>query len=265
MSASCAATRRHLNAYIDGELDPRKRALVMGHVLGCDECRERLDQIREVGGLLRQHVTVPEEAVDFSGLAAGVISRSQAEESQSWAAWMRHVVEDWHYAVICAGSLSAAVVSVAIAAAVCVLGPKPERDDSLAALLNNLQAPAGKLWMIATPVGPDQAPMLMEVDNGLGAADYTMPDSMPEGLAAPSEADLALLLSAAVIGPDGRMSTLATMSRQGREQTEPLLNEIERQRNAPPIASWSGRQVNVQRLWLTTNTSVSAKALAPAF
>ena len=164
--------------------------------------------------------------------------------------------------MICAGSLSAAVVSVVIAAAVCVLGPQPERSDSLAALMSNLQAPAGKLWMIATPVGPDQAPMLMEVDNGTGDQDYTMPDAMPEGLAAPSEADLAVLLSAAVIGPDGRMGTLATMSKPKREQTEPLLNEIERQRNGTPAASWSGRQVNVQRLWLTTNTSVSAKGLA---
>jgi hypothetical protein len=263
MSTSCAAIGRHLDAYFDGELEPRTRALVSGHLILCDSCRERMDHIREIGELLRARAAAPAVTLNLSGLASGVISRARAEESQSWRAWLHRGVEDWHWAMIGAGSLSAAIISVVIAAAVVALGHKPEREDSLAALLNNLQAPAGKLWMIATPVGPDQAPMLMEFDSGASGGPDAVPGEMPEGFSAPSEADLAVLLSNAVIGPDGRMTNLATMSKQNREQTEPLLLEIVRQRNALPAASWSGRQVNVQRLWLTTNTSVSAKPLEP--
>lgn len=263
MSTSCAAICRHIDAYFDGELEPRTRAIVSGHLILCDSCRERMNHIREIGELLRARVAAPEAMLNLSGLASGVISRARAEESQSWRTWLHRGAEDWRWAMIGAGSLSAAIVSVVIAAAVVALGNRPEREDSLAALLNNLQAPAGRLWMIATPAGPDQAPMFMEFDSGARGDDRATPGEMPEGFSAPSEADLAVLLSNAVIGPDGRMTNLATMSKRNREQTEPLLLEIGRQRNALPGASWSGRRVNVQRLWLTTNASVSGKPLEP--
>ena len=74
-------------------------------------------------------------------------------------------------------------------------------------------------------------------------------------------ADLALALSKAVIGKDGRMSDIRSMSKSDREQTEALWQEIQRLRSAPPAASWSGRRVNVQKLGFFTNTNVTANAM----
>ena len=247
MSPICARVHKHLDAYLDGELEPRRRLLVSGHLLSCAGCQDRLDRLREIGDLLRVQVSRHEDHRDMSGLASGVVSRVRAEESQSWTGWLREGVADWRWPMIAAGSLSAAMVSVVIAATVCALSTEPEREDSLAAMLNNLQVPAGRLLVIATPVGSDQAPILMQFDSGATDSEYSVPESMPEGMSVPTEAELAALLSEAVIGPDGRMTNLAAMSKQNREQTEPLLSEMQRQRTVPPGASWSGRQ-NVQRL-----------------
>jgi anti-sigma factor RsiW len=260
MTASCSSVREHLGAYVDGELRPGDRSLVAAHLADCGDCQSALQSIRDLGDLLRARSAAAPEPGDLAGLAAGVISRARAEESQSWRSLLQRGMEDWHWALIGAGSLAAAVVSVLIAAAICAFGPRPARDDSLAALLNNLQTPAGTLLMIATPVGRDQVPMLMQFDNGEPAVAYSAPAVLPAGFAGPSGNDLAVALAQAVVGKDGRMSDLRTMSQRDRMQTEALLQEIQRLR-AVPMASWSGRRVNIQKLGFFTNTQVTGKAL----
>lgn len=260
MTASCARLHKHLGAYLDGELKPTDRLFVSRHLVNCEGCRDTLQGLRDVGEVLRAHLPATPEPTDLSGLAAGVVSRARAEESQSWRLMVQRGFEDWHWALIGAGSLGAAVVSVLVVAAICVFGPRSEREDSLAALLNNLQTPAGTLLMIATPIGRDQVPMLMQFDSGAPAAEYAMPAMLPEGFSGPSGSDLALALAQAVVGPDGRMSDLRSMSQSDRKQTEALLLEI-RRLHAVPLASWSGRRVSIQKLGFFTKTQVTAKAL----
>lgn len=259
MSASCARVHKHLGAYLDGELKPADRLFVSRHLVNCEACRDALQALRNLGDLLRAHLPAAVEAADLSGLAAGVVSRARAEESQSWRSLLHRGVEDWHWALIGAGSFGAAVVSVFIVAAICVFGPRAEREDSLAALLNNLQAPSGRLLMIATPIGRDQVPMLMEFVSGMPAGDEVLP-ALPEGFSGPSGSDLALALAQAVVRPDGRLSDFRSMSQSDRTQTEALLLEIRRLR-AVPLASWSGRRVSIQKLGFFTKTQVTGKAL----
>lgn len=48
----CRRTIRHLGAYVAGGLAPRDTARVDQHLAGCAECRERVEELREVGGAM---------------------------------------------------------------------------------------------------------------------------------------------------------------------------------------------------------------------
>ena len=46
--------RDDLSAYIDGQLDTRRREAVESHLAGCASCRQELEELRVVAGLLRR-------------------------------------------------------------------------------------------------------------------------------------------------------------------------------------------------------------------
>jgi anti-sigma factor RsiW len=258
MTSACAPVRRRLDAYFDGELSGADRLRVAKHVAGCDACAQELNEIRALGDLLRSRAAAVPPPPQFAGLAAGVVSRTRAEASQSWMAMWHRAVEDWQWALVGAGSLCAAVFSVLTVSLICVLSQGGERADSLAALLNNLEAPAGTLFVIATPVGRDQVPMLMQVEPF--GVPGTGPDVLPAGFSGPSGGDLALALAETVVRPDGRVRDLRSMSRHERQHTEAILDDLRRLR-AVPEAAWAARRVSIQRLGFVTNTRVMGKAL----
>jgi|GEM_PF-1783132 len=49
----CASLREWLSAYLDGEIDTRRREAVEAHLAGCDACRRELASLREVSACLR--------------------------------------------------------------------------------------------------------------------------------------------------------------------------------------------------------------------
>lgn len=256
----CLQVRVRLSAYLDGELDGAGRLDVSRHLDVCPACGDVLADLREVGDLLRSHAPRAPRPVDFSGLAPGVISRTRAEDSQSWRTMLREATGDWLWALVAAGSLCAAVVSILTVAAVCAVSPRRERADSLAALLNSLQAPAGTFYVMATPVGRDQAPVLMRLDDDgvFGPGDETA--ALPAGFTGPTAGDLAYALSEAVVRPDGRVGDLRSMSRRDRLNTEAILGEMQRRRTAS-LVPWYVQLVSIQRFALVTNTRVMGKAL----
>ena len=259
MMTDCVQVRERLSAYLDGELDGVGRLAVSRHLGGCRACGDVLADLREVGELLRSYAPRARRPVDLSGLASGVISRTSAEDSQSWRAVLREATGDWHWALVAAGSLCAAVVSLFVVAAVCAVSPHRERSDSLAALLNSLQTPAGTFYVLATPVGSDEAQVLMRYDDGVfGTGDE--PAALPSGFTGPTAGDLAYALSEAVVRPDGRVSELRSMSRRDRQNTEAILGEMQRLRTAA-LLPWYVQLVNIRRFALVTNTRVMGKAL----
>jgi hypothetical protein len=259
MTTACVRVREHLGAYVDGELGAADRLLVSQHLAGCSSCADEQQSIREVGEVLRASAIAPIDHGSLQGLASGIISRTRAEDAQSWRAMLGRASEDWHWAVVGAGSLVSAVASILLVAAICGLGPRPDRDDSLAAMLTNLRTPAGTLFIIAAPAGPDQAPVLLQFDSG-EAGSPAEPAAVPAGFFSPNGSDLALELSQAVVGPDGRLSDLRSLSQPRRQEAEALLDKIQLLGVAPPV-SWSGRRISIQKLGFVTNTNVSGKAL----
>lgn len=262
MTSACSRLREHLSAYVDGELDAADRHEVSEHVATCTGCSQVLLDLRSLGDLVRSRQAPASEPALFAGLAGGVISRTRAEEAQSWPALLRRATGDWHWAVTGLGALSAALISIVIVAAVCDVNPRRESDDSLAALLNNLQRPGGTLFILASPVGPDQAPLLMQFNGRRGTATTPVADFQPPpaGFSGPTGSDLALALSEALVRPDGHVGDLRSMSQHDRRQTEAILGEIHRLRGAP-LSAWSGQRVSVHRIVFVTNAHVSGKAL----
>jgi hypothetical protein len=260
MKTACRRVRKHLEAFLDGELGGAERQLVAQHLEDCRQCASEYNEIRSVGDQLRAGTVDSSGWEALNGLSSGVITRVRAEEAQSWRATFSRAVEDWHWPLVGAGALVASFASILFVSAACWLGPTSSTDDSLAALIANLNTPAGTLVMMAKPVGRDQMPMLMQFDSGIeggGVEVPTMP--LPDGFYS-NENDLVLALSDAVVSADGRMSDLRSMSQPNRRRTELLLDELEQMRSVSQN-SWSGGRVSVLKLGFLTNTSVSGKPL----
>ena len=261
MKDACATIRERLGDYADGEMNGAARHDVACHLERCRPCSDALEDIRAIGDVLRARADAPVNSMELAGLASGVISRIRAEDAQSWRAVLGRATGDWHWALVGSGSVMATVLSVLVVALTCQLGAQGEREDSVAALLNNFSAPTGRMLVIATPVGRAQVRMLMQAD---GASDMISPSldpqTLPAGFSGPSGESLALALADAVVRPDGRVRELKSMPPLARQQTEAILNEIQRQLEAP-VATWSGQRVNVERLGFMTNAHVTSKAL----
>jgi len=257
----CERVRRDLGAFIDGELRGADRQVVAHHLNQCDVCTDEERSIREMGERLRAAAPM-RPALDLSGLAGGVISRVRAEQAQSWRALFNRSIEDWHWVLVGAGSLAAGCFSVAFLSALLWFGPSPQREDSLESLLNNLGQPAGTLLIIATPVGRNQDPMLMQFDSAAVGFETGGPVRIPSGFSGPTERDLVEALAQTMVAADGRMSDLRAMTLVKRQRAEALLDEIQRLRYSAPTP-WSGGQVAVRRLGLVTNMVCTGKALAP--
>ena len=139
MTTICAAVARDLGAFVDGELRGPARARVFEHLGTCAACAREVERLRALGELLRASVdsASPDRAA-LAGLASTVLSRTRAEEDESWAGTVRRATEDWHWVLVGSGSIAATLTVTLLASAVLVFGPKPLRADSLAAIVVEL-------------------------------------------------------------------------------------------------------------------------------
>jgi hypothetical protein len=261
MTAACASVRKHLGSYADGELDNVQRHRLSLHLASCRACDDALQDIRIIGDLLRTEAEAPMDREELAGLAAGVISRVRAEDAQSWRAMFGRATGDWHWALVGGGAVAAAVATILFVAAIWQFVPAHNREDSLAAMLKNLQRPSGTMVVIATPVGADQVPMLMQVNGPADAITRRVdPLTLPAGFSGRSEGELAVALADAVVRPDGRVGDLRSMPYRARQHTQAILDEIQRQ-GAVNVATWSRRPVSIHRVGFMTSTNVTAKSL----
>ena len=250
-----------LGAFVDGELSGADRLRVSHHLTLCAACAGEAAAMSELGDVLRLAGASSVLPGELDGLAGGVISRVQAERAESWRGFADRLVDGWHYAIVGLGSVAAAFVSIAVVSVMLEFGPTPERDDSLAALIANLNSPAGTLFVEASPLtGRDQHSMLMEVNNDLVMPDESLPSGVvPIVLRYASEQEFVGALSEAMTR-DGRLLELRSMSAQQRRYTEGLLDAIGRMRSGQAGFTSTG-SLNVHSLWLVTNTGVTAKGI----
>lgn len=76
--ASCAETRGLLSDYVDGELEPRARRRIVGHLLMCRRCRAVLRSLKAtIAGLNR---IGPADPAPDPTVADSIIARVRAED-----------------------------------------------------------------------------------------------------------------------------------------------------------------------------------------
>jgi len=97
----CDITRAWLSAYLDGEIDARRRAAVEAHLAGCDACRQELAALRGVSACL-QAWPAPETNPELSARFAEQLAARQSAARHPFA---------WPWArVAWAGGLAACLV-----------------------------------------------------------------------------------------------------------------------------------------------------------
>jgi anti-sigma factor RsiW len=127
MRSFCWVVRRRLGAYQDGELSPRRRAGVEGHVHGCPRCAAELQALGRLRAALTLDVADPPEAV-WTAFWPQVRTRLAAPAPAPGPVWRR----SWD-AVRARPSLglapALAVGVLAVLAVVAPWQPRPIRPD----------------------------------------------------------------------------------------------------------------------------------------
>ena len=133
--------------------------------------------MRSLGDTIRATRPSDMSPPDLEGLASTVISRTRAESAESWPGIFRRAQEDWHWVIVGSGAIAATLVSTAILSAILAFGPMPDRADSISAFYTNFRTPAGDLYLLATPAGLDQEPVLVRLneDGALGSGGSSGP------------------------------------------------------------------------------------------
>jgi hypothetical protein len=258
MSARECIVHPDLEAFVDGELRGARVLEVLDHLDRCAACSNDVADLRALGETIRRGLPAEPPAVEFDGLASTVISRTRAEAAESWPGVFRRAQEDLHWVMVGAGAVAATFVSTLLLSAILAFGPKPDREDSLSALITNVRLPAGTLFLWATPVG-DQEPMLVQVDEG----GVTVPRALVEYAmwssdASRTEAALVDALQDAVTDGDHTVA-LDQMDPKRRRQAEALLVEISRLRAASPLPH--GVALAVHEVRLLASARVTVKGL----
>ena len=251
LHSSCESVRPHLGAFVDDELTGRERLQVVSHIERCTACAIEADDLRGLGAGLRS-AAASRAMPAFAGLASGVIGRVRAERAQSWRAVFERAVGDWHWVVVGAGSVLATTITTSVVWLVLWFGPAPIREDSLAALLNNLSTSPGSMFLIVSPKADANHITLMQVSDD-AAASRNVPASMRM-----SERELVDAL-AHRLEQTGWRGQLHSMTADQRRYVESLLDDISRPRLAEQTLF--GPQINVRQVHLVTETSVTAKGL----
>jgi len=241
---TCGAVRRRLPAFHDRELPIRDLIAIESHVAHCEGCGHELRGLRSVGDVLRM-VSAPAPADDWTGVQSGVIGRMRAEAHESLTARTGRMFDDLHLIWIGMAATVATFLCGAVALSALHFA-SPEREDSLAAMINVISAPAGSNL---NPLRGDQFLQFPSVpERGAIEAMLAQPISREE---------LTLALSA-VVTREGRVAGLSVLTTgQGPKELNPILDVLSRGRLEPGRLGASPVAVNL--VWLLTHTTVRPK------
>jgi hypothetical protein len=244
---ACAAVRRRLSAFHDGELSVKDRLAVASHLRTCASCALDVRGLQAIGDTLRAEAQVrAAETPDFEALGSAVLGRIQAERETSIPAQVIRMFEDMHLVWAGLSATAATVTCAALLFAIWFLSP-PERADSISGLLSAMAAPGSD----RNPVSLDQRVMRLPrvTDDAL----------VPAMLAnTTTEEDLVFAL-AAVVTQEGRVAKSEVLLSNPRDRVVVLrlMNAVSEARFQP--ASLRGNPVAVNLVWLLTHTTVRGK------
>ena len=243
---SCAAVRRRLGAFYDGELSIEKRIAVQGHLHTCPGCVEELRGHEAVSSALRL-AAAPGPSDDWTGLRPGVIGRMRAEADEAWLARLRRTFDDMHLVWIGLASTAATVLCGGIVLSMLHYA-SPEREDSLRALITAMAAPSGSNLnpasmdglMIQAPSVPEEGIVKTSLERS-GAGGELM------------------LAFAAVITREGNISGLEALGEgRGQRHVAQLIDEISRGRLEP--ARYGADPIAVNLVWVVEHLTVKPKS-----
>jgi hypothetical protein len=252
---TCAATRRRLQAFYDGELPVADQIGVQAHMDWCDPCAAALEELRCLGNALRivalgQDSLSHEEA---SALTATVVSRRKAEQDASFFARAQRMFDDMHLVYAGVGATAATAVCVVIMLSMLRFASfgRPDatpaadgRSDSLAAMLDVLATPGSSADAMAID-GASHARWAAR----LQAANET------------AEEDAVFALDA-IVTRDGRLPNLHRLRTRGHKEElsliEALSDTVTRARIDPGAIDVTQAAANSTMVWLVTRTTVRA-------
>jgi hypothetical protein len=243
---SCAAVRRRIEAWHDGELMPAEQCAVAQHLDGCPPCAARAVELETIREALRARVGRTALSPDVAeGLRASVLGRADAEAAVAFHARMAELFQDMHLVWAGLSATAAAALCLVMLLGMVYFSP-PEREDSLAGILSALAAP-----------GSDRNPV--SLGSGMDLPRVSSGDAVPAMLSSSySEEDLVFAL-AAVVTQEGRVSRSEVLQStpHDREAVLRLMNAVSAARFRP--ASVGGEPVAVNLVWLVTHTTVRGK------
>ena len=249
----CSAVRRQLAAYHDGELPVEQQIAVEFHLNRCVPCRGDAATLVSIGHALRDAASgmaVPIE--DDACLPLTVVSRLEAEHDQTLSARAGRMFEDMHLMWAGLAATAATVTCAVLLVGLWWLSP-PERADSLAGVISTLASQ-----------GSDSYPFHMNNSMSLprGMAGAPVPALIEVAEPASGEEEDLVFALAAVVTRDGRIARPEVLqsNRRDRRAVEQLMNAVLEARFQP--ASYQGRVVAVNMVWLFTHTTVRAKLLS---
>jgi len=251
--SQCETTRDNLSAYRDGELAVADHVDIVQHLRDCPACRVELEELTDLGVLLRRHSTDLSAEVggypQRHGLTDAVVSRVLAEEAQSWPTLVRRAFDDMHlvWAGLCA--TSAVVVCAALSAALVLLAPAAERGDSLRAMLAMLASPGTNL---------DPLPLAHGVEAPRVSPEAITPLMLANDLSLASDEEVELAISA-VVTREGRVARTELLEGVPNQR---LVQSLEDSARFQP-ASRAGTPVAVSLVWLLSHTTVRPDIVKP--
>ena len=250
---SCTTIQDQLSAFRDGELTVAEHLDVSQHLRYCAPCRRALDQLEDLGQVLRHHAAVVSAAVGDEpmthGLASAVVSRVLAEQEQSWPVRVRDAFDDMHlvWAGLCA--TAAVVVCAGLAAGIVLLAPAAERADSLRAMVTSMATAGTDLEPL--PLAPGmEAPRV--------SAEAVMPLMLASDLTLATDQDVELAISG-VVTREGTFEQ--TQQLEGTPNLQ-LVQSLEGSARFHP-ASRAGSPVAVSLVWLVSHTTVRPPIIKP--
>lgn len=243
---TCAALRRQLAAFYDGELSIEEQIAIEVHLDGCPPCAREARELRLIGEALRHGSERRRLDEEMAGLQARVLGRVRAERYESLQACLGRMFEDLHLVWAGLGATAAAVLCVAATVAILNFASLPGRADSLAGLLSVLASPGSN----ENPVRPGPALTLPRA---------SLEALMPVALHAPTADDDVVFALSGVITREGRLTDVALLRATGSPQHEVrrLLRAAASTRFEP--ASLAGHPVAVNMVWLVARTTVRGK------
>jgi len=246
---ACAVVLRHLQAYHDDELAVADQIAMASHVDGCASCHEALEELQNVGSLLRAEAPgkVPLPCDEAGVFVSTVVNRARVEDSVSFVSWVRELFDDRRVVYSSLGAATATLACLVIMLTMLRFSAK-ERTDSLAAMLNELSSsPVPTQPVIIRPLVFDtRARVLPAVDQYSGTADTDLTDSV--------------LALSGVVSSGGRVSDIevndgtngVVMASMDSRRIETLVDAMAKTRFEPV----KGEPVSVNWVWFVAHTTV---------